>query len=77
MLSTCGRIRSSSLEALSVTERLFNPYQIADLLGLTLEEVAASAQKGDLSFQRMPDGSIRISERGLAEFLRKQGRLEW
>ena len=56
-----------------MTERLFNPYQIADMLGLTPEEVAASAQKGDLPFQRLPDGSIRVSERGLNEFLRKQG----
>jgi type II secretory ATPase GspE/PulE/Tfp pilus assembly ATPase PilB-like protein len=58
---------------MQVTERLFNPYQVADILGLTPEEVAASVQKGDLSFQRLPDGSARISERGINEFLRKQG----
>jgi type II secretory ATPase GspE/PulE/Tfp pilus assembly ATPase PilB-like protein len=40
---------------------------------LTPEEVAASVQKGDLPFQRLPDGSIRVSERGLNEFLRTQG----
>jgi type II secretory ATPase GspE/PulE/Tfp pilus assembly ATPase PilB-like protein len=58
---------------MQVAERLFNPYQVADILGLTPEEVAASVQKGDLSFQRLPDGSARISERGINEFLRKQG----
>lgn len=58
---------------MQVTERLFNPYQVADMLGLTPEEVAASVQKGDLPFQRLPDGSVRVSERGLNEFLRKQG----
>jgi type II secretory ATPase GspE/PulE/Tfp pilus assembly ATPase PilB-like protein len=61
------------LETTGLTERLFNPYQVADMLGLTPEEVAASVQKGELPFQRLPDGSVRVSERGLTEFLRKQG----
>ncbi len=56
-----------------MTERLFNPYQVADILGLTPEEIAASVENGDLPFQRLPGGSIRVSERGLNEFLRKQG----
>ena len=56
-----------------MTERLFNPYQVADLLGLTLEEVAALVDKKELPFQRLGDGSVRVSESGLRDFLRKHG----
>ena len=56
-----------------MAERLFNAYQVADLLGLTPDEVALSLQRGEIPFQRLPEGHIRISESNLNRFLRKQG----
>lgn len=56
-----------------MTERLFNAYQVAELLGLTLAEVSSWIQQGDLPFIRLPEGSIRISEHSLNQFLRRQG----
>ena len=56
-----------------MTERLFSTYQIAKLLGATLGSVTTWMDKGALSFCRMPDGAIRITESALIEFLTEQG----
>ena len=54
-------------------DRLYNPYQVADLLGVTPTEVAQWIQKGSLSIQRLPNGPVRIKERALVQFLRASG----
>ena len=56
-----------------MSERLFSTYQIAKLLGTTLGSVAKWMDKGSLSFCRMPDGTARITESALIEFLTEQG----
>ena len=56
-----------------MTERLFSTYQIARLLGATLSSVVQWMDKGALNCCRMPDGSARITESALIEFLTKQG----
>lgn len=56
-----------------MTERLYSTYQVADLLGATPTAVVEWMQKGWLPFQRLPDGPVRVSERGLVTFLKRQG----
>lgn len=54
-------------------ERLFTTYQVADLLGATPGAVVEWIQKGWLPVQRLPDGPLRISEKGLIRFLKQRG----
>lgn len=54
-------------------ERLFTTYQVADLLGATPGAVVEWIQKGWLPVQRLPDGPLRISEKGLVFFLKQRG----
>lgn len=56
-----------------MTDRLFTAYQVADLLGVTPTEVAQWIQKGWLPYQRLPEGPVRIREKGLIQFLRDRG----
>ena len=56
-----------------MAERLFNTYQIANLLGVTPGTVVDWMRKGTLPFKRLPDGPIRIPESGLVRFLKGQG----
>ena len=56
-----------------MTERLFSTYQIAKLLGATLSSVVAWMDNGALKFCRMPDGTTRITESALINFLTEQG----
>ena len=55
-----------------MAERLFNTYQIANLLGVTPGTVVDWMRKGTLPFKRLPDGPIRIPESGLVQFLKSQ-----
>ena len=54
-------------------DRLFTTYQVADLLGATPGAVVEWIQKGWLPVQRLPDGPLRISEKGLVFFLKQRG----
>ncbi len=54
-------------------ERLFTTYQVADLLGATPGAVVEWIEKGWLPVQRLPDGPLRVSERGLVQFLKGRG----
>ncbi len=56
-----------------MAERLFTTYQVADLLGATPGAVVEWIQKGWLPIQRLPDGPVRISEKGLVQFLKARG----
>ncbi|MHC4295486.1 MAG: ATPase, T2SS/T4P/T4SS family [Planctomycetota bacterium] len=56
-----------------MTERFYTTYQVADLLGAKPEAVADWMQKGWLAFERLPDGPVRVSEKGLISFLKQQG----
>jgi len=57
-----------------MAERLFSTYQIASLLGATPGAVVEWIDKGWLSYRRMGEnGSVRITESSLIEFLRDQG----
>ncbi|MCE5326322.1 MAG: hypothetical protein LLG01_07880 [Planctomycetaceae bacterium] len=56
-----------------MTGRLYTAYQVAELLGSPPQTVVEWMKKGVLSFQRMDDQSIRVSEKHLVEFLRRQG----
>ncbi|MBS3734222.1 MAG: Flp pilus assembly complex ATPase component TadA [Phycisphaerae bacterium] len=56
-----------------MSERTFTTYQVAELLGQTPGTVVEWIQKGWLPVRRMPEGSIRISERGLVSFLQDRG----
>jgi type II secretory ATPase GspE/PulE/Tfp pilus assembly ATPase PilB-like protein len=56
-----------------VPERLFTAYQVANLLGVTPTEVAQWIQKGWLPVHRLPEGPVRIREKGLVRFLRDRG----
>jgi type II secretory ATPase GspE/PulE/Tfp pilus assembly ATPase PilB-like protein len=56
-----------------MTERLFSTYQIAKLLGTTLGAVAKWMDTGSLNFCRMTDGTARITESALIDFLTEQG----
>jgi len=57
----------------TMAERLFTTYQVADLLGATPGAVVEWIQKGWLPIQRLPDGPVRISEKGLVQFLKACG----
>lgn len=56
-----------------MTERFFSTYQIAKLLGTTLDAVNKWMDDGTLNCTRMPDGSPRITESALIDFLTEQG----
>ena len=56
-----------------MTGRLYTTYQVAELLGSPPEAVVGWMKKGILPFQRMNDQSIRVSEKHLVQFLRRQG----
>ncbi len=56
-----------------MTERLFSTFQIAQLLGATLEVVNQWIDSGALSPCRMPDGTVQITESALVSFLTGQG----
>jgi len=56
-----------------MTERLFSTYQIAKLLSTTLGAVNRRMSEGSLKFRRMPDGTTRVPESALIDFLTKQG----
>ena len=53
--------------------RLFTAEQIAALLGAAVGDVTRWMRKGWLPFQKLPDGPVRISERGLLAFLKDRG----
>ncbi len=52
--------------------RLFNAYQVADLLGVGIDQVSDWVQQGHLSAEVI-SGSLRISEASLNTFLRAKG----
>ncbi len=54
-------------------ERLFTAYQVADILGRPRREVQGWIESGELASQRLDDGTVRISEKHLVRFLRRQG----
>ena len=54
-------------------ERLFTAYQVADLLGRPRHDVQGWIESGDLASHRLADGTVRISEKHLVRFLRRQG----
>jgi general secretion pathway protein E len=54
-------------------ERLFTAHQVSDLLGMTPLEVGKWIREGWLATLRLPDGSIRVSERALVTFLKQRG----
>ena len=56
-----------------LSERLFSPYQLADLLGVTAADILGWVNKGWLPSQRHADGSLRIPEKALVKFLRDRG----
>jgi len=57
-----------------VPERLFNTYQVADLLGKTPGTVLEWMKKGLLPFERLgEEGPARISEKSLIQFLEQHG----
>ena len=56
-----------------MAERLYTTHQVAELLGAEPSLVVDWMQRGWLPFQRLPDGPVRVSEQGLAAFLKRQG----
>jgi len=54
-------------------ERLYSTYQVADLLGTSPAEVAEWIERGWLPFRRSGNGPVRISARGLLNFLEQRG----
>lgn len=54
-------------------ERLFTVHQVADLLGSRPREVLQWIRRDWIAPQRLPDGSLRISERALLQFLKDRG----
>ena len=58
---------------LKVMERLFSTYQVAELLGVTTPAVMNWMRQGLLTYQQLPQGAVRVSERQLVSFLRGQG----
>ena len=69
-----GRVKDDSDSGgPSVPERLYSTYQVADLLGTTPATVVDWMQKGLLSYSRMADGPVRVSEKGLIRFLKGRG----
>jgi len=53
-------------------ERLFSTYQVAELLGVTTWVVSTWMRQGMLTYQQLPQGLVRVSERSLVSFLRAQ-----
>ncbi|MDP6634297.1 MAG: ATPase, T2SS/T4P/T4SS family [Phycisphaerae bacterium] len=56
-----------------MTERLFSTYQIAKLLDTTLGSITRWMDNGSLRFHRISDGTTRITESALIDFLTEQG----
>jgi type II secretory ATPase GspE/PulE/Tfp pilus assembly ATPase PilB-like protein len=56
-----------------MAQRLFTTGQMADLLGTNDGAVGHWIQKGWMPFRRLPDGSVRISEKDLIVFLKDRG----
>ena len=56
-----------------MAERLYSTYQVADLLGATPAAVVDWMRKGLLSYERLPGGPVRVSEKGLIRFLKHRG----
>ncbi|MFP4353800.1 MAG: GspE/PulE family protein [Phycisphaerae bacterium] len=56
-----------------MTEKLFSTYDIAQLMQASPGEVCAWMQQGILPYMRLPNGPIRISQRGLGLFLKSRG----
>ena len=54
-------------------ERLFSTNQIANLLGVTPGTVGQWIKQGWLPHKRLPEGSLRISEKHLVRFLKDRG----
>ena len=54
-------------------ERLFSANQIANLLGVTPGTVGQWIKQGWLPHKRLPQGSLRISEKHLVRFLKDRG----
>ncbi len=54
-------------------DRLFSVYQVANLLGSDAKGVTNWLDMGWLQSKRMPDGSVKISEKSLIDFLQKRG----
>ena len=54
-------------------KRLYTAYQVADLLGAIPGAVMDWMQKGWLPYKRLPDGPVRITEKGLLKFLKGRG----
>jgi len=54
-------------------ERLFTIHQVADLCGATSTQVLQWVRRGWLPSQNLPDGPVRIPERGLIQFFKRQG----
>ena len=56
-----------------MTQRLFDTFQVANLLGVAPEAVTQWIDKGWLPSKRLSDGPVRISEQGLITFLKMRG----
>ncbi len=56
-----------------MTEKLFSTYDIAQLMQTTPGTVVEWMQRGVLPYMRLPNGPIRISQRGLSLFLKSRG----
>jgi type II secretory ATPase GspE/PulE/Tfp pilus assembly ATPase PilB-like protein len=54
-------------------ERLYNTDQVASLLGTAPATIHQWIQRGWLKAERLPEGSVRVSESGLVRFLKDQG----
>jgi general secretion pathway protein E len=65
--------RMGALRLITMPEKLYSLYQVADLLGATPATVTEWMRKGWLPFMRLPDGPIRISEDVLMHFLDQRG----
>jgi type II secretory ATPase GspE/PulE/Tfp pilus assembly ATPase PilB-like protein len=56
-----------------MTEKLFSTYDIAQLMQTTPGTVVEWMHRGVLPYMRLPNGPIRISQRGLSLFLKSRG----
>jgi len=56
-----------------MADRLFTMNQVAELLGHTPGNVAKWIHNGWLAVRRLPEGSLRVSESALIDFLKRQG----
>ena len=71
--AVAGFAREQTEEAQAMEKRLFTIDQVADLLGADAGEVRQWIRQGWLPAQQLTDGSRRISELGLVEFLKGRG----